>query len=180
MSNLQEWLADVSSIPTHDYEYTAEPKSSSVPLASELNAMDFQKYEFFINLTEQQQKDISTWVLMRYMSSSKNRAEDHLVFTNSIVNVNFNLLRNHKELQWKLLACVGTGTKQYHPWIKPPKGAIKNKIETIILSLNPLMKDKDLELFLEMNTRDDLRQLLIENGYDDKAITEILGKNEKS
>ena len=48
---------------------------------------------------------------MRYTSSAgdKNFTEHYLEWTNEVVNVHFNKLRQHPELQFKLLQLVGLG-----------------------------------------------------------------------
>ena len=62
---------------------------------------------------------------MRYCSSVKNNVKDieehYLEFTNEIVNVHFNTLRHHPELQFKLMQAIGIGKQMYHPWIVSQK-----------------------------------------------------------
>jgi hypothetical protein len=148
-------------------------KESTLSLTSELNAMDLSDMNFYKNLSDEHKKEISLWVLMRYMSSSQQASEHHLMMVNDLVNHNYNNLSKHPELQWKLLALCGTHRKQFHPWIAPPKGIKKNRIEEAVLERYPLMKDDELELFLKINTQEDLELFFKENGYDDKAIKEI-------
>lgn len=111
---------------------------------------------------------------MRFMSSSQSLPEHHLTMVNDLVNNNFNALSNHKELQWKLLSLCGTMKKQYHPWIPPPKGLKKNKLEETLVKFFPLLKDDDLEMLININSREDLENFLKDNGYDDKNIKELL------
>jgi hypothetical protein len=95
------------------------------------------------------------------------------MMVNDLVNHNFNVVSKHPELQWKLLSMCGTGKKQYHPWIAPPKGIKKNKIEEALVTHFPLLKDEDLEMLLNLNTQDDLEKFFKDNGYDDKTIKEL-------
>jgi hypothetical protein len=110
---------------------------------------------------------------MRYMSSSQNDAEYHLTMVNDVVNCNFSVISKHPELQWKLLTLCGTSKKQFHPWIAPGKRAKKNKLEEALIQFFPLMKDSDLELLQQINTKSDFEQFFKNNAFDDKTIKEI-------
>ena len=149
-------------------------KKSTLTLEMELPAMDFGNKNFYRDLSDEHKKEIGLWVLMRFMSSSQNMPEHHLMMVNDLVNHNYNNLSKHPELQWKLLALCGSGRKQYHPWIPPPKGVKKNRLEAAILQIKPLMRDDELEMLIRINTKEDFEQFFKENGYDDKAIKELL------
>lgn len=148
-------------------------KESTLGLPTELLAMDTGNMAFYKNLSDEHKKEISLWVLMRFMSSCQGAPEHHLMMVNDLVNHNFNNLSKHPELQWKLLALCGTRKKQFHPWIAPPKGIKKNKVEAAIIEHYPLLNDEELELLLKINTQSDLEQFFKENGYDDKTIKEM-------
>lgn len=157
----------------------AKKKASTLTLDMELPAMDFRNMNFYRDLSDEHKKEISLWLLMRFMSSSQSAKEHHLLMVNDLVNQNFSVISKHPELQWKLLALCGSGKKQFHPWIVPPKGQKKNKIEETILEFFPLLNDEELELFLTINTKEDLELFFKENGYDDKTIKELLKENAK-
>jgi len=148
-------------------------KESTLTLQMELPAMDLGNKNFYRDLSDEHKKEIGIWVLMRFMSSSQNNAEHHIMMVNDLVNHNFNNLSKHPELQWKLLALCGTGKKQFHPWIAPPKGIKKNKVEAAILEHYPLLRDDELEMLLRINTQEDLEEFFKDNGYDDKTIKEL-------
>lgn len=154
-------------------EEVATKKVRTLVLANVLSALDFGDKEYYGKLSPEQKKEASMWQLMRFMSSSSNDAMHHLTFVNDAVNKNFSSLSKHPELQWKLLAMCGTKRKQFHSWIKPPKGAKKNKIESEVLKIYPLIKDADLNLLLQINTREELEEFFRENGYADKDIKEL-------
>jgi hypothetical protein len=154
-------------------EVKKKKKESTLTLQMELPAMDLGDKEFYKNLSDEHKKEIGIWVLMRFMSSSQNNAEHHIMMVNDLVNHNFNNLSKHPELQWKLLALCGTGKKQYHPWIAPPKGIKKNRVEEAILQIYPLLRDDELEMLLRINSQEELEQFFKENGHDDKTIKEL-------
>ena len=155
-------------------EVKTKKKESTLTLAMELPAMDYRDMDFYTNLSDEHKKDISLWVLMRYMSSSQGNSVDHLLLVNSIVNSNFSAISKHPELQWKLLAMCGTNKKQFHQWIPPGKKAKKNRLEEALISFFPLMKDDELEMLQQINTKEDFEQFFKENAFDDKTIKEIL------
>jgi hypothetical protein len=156
-----------------EVETKAKKKESTLTLAMELPAMDFRDKDFYKNLSEEHKKEISLWILMRYMSSSQGAPEQHLTIVNDVVNTNFSSLSRHPELQWKLLALCGTGKKQFHPWIPPGKKAKKNKLEEALINFFPLMKDSDLAMLQQINKKEDLEQFFRDNAFDDKTIKEI-------
>lgn len=171
-----DWLSGFFELNPEAAPVVEEPKKkkeSTLSLQQELPAMDFRNSNFYRDLSEEHKKEISIWVLMRFMSSSQGDAEHHIMMVNDLVNNNFNALSKHPELQWKLLALCGTNKKQFHPWIAPPKGIKKNRVEEALIGIYPLLKDDDLELLLRLNTPEELEQFFKENGYDDKSIKEL-------
>lgn len=184
MSDTNTWLDDFyemnpDAVVEKEEKKKKKSKENSVPLELELNAMDFCNKDFYTSLTAEQQKEVSLWVLMRFMSSSQKAPEHHLMMVNDLVNHNFSNLSKHPELQWKLLSLCGTGKKQFHPWVAPPKGIKKNKVEAAILSHYPLLKDDELEMLLRLNTQEELVMFFRENGYDDKTIAELFKSTTK-
>lgn len=137
-------------------------------------ALDRRDKKFYSKLNEEQQKDISIWTLTRWMSSTAKNPDIQLSNVNEIINLDSKYLNKHKELQWMLLALSGTGKQERHEWISPPRGVRKNKIEELVLSYYPNLRNDELELFLKLNTKEDLEKFLIDNGIDDKTIKELL------
>lgn len=182
MSNdVGNWLENFFELNPDAVEEEVETtkKKSTLTLEMELPAMDCRNKNFYKDLSDEHKKEISLWILMRWMSSSANAPEHHLMMVNDLVNHNFQNLYKHPELQWKLLAICGTGRKQSHPWIPPPKGAKKNRLQEAILKIYPLMQDDDLELFMSLNTTEDFKQFFRDNGHDDLSIKELLKGNDK-
>src|ERR1700756_3326032 len=139
--SVEDWMSnffELNSDAIQEEEVKKKKKESTLTLQMELPAMDFRDMNFYANLSDEHKKEISLWLLMRYMSSSQNNTEYHLMMVNDMVNHNFSSLSKHPELQWKLLAMCGTKRKQFHPWIAPPKGIKKNKLEEAILQFRPL------------------------------------------
>ena len=149
-------------------------KENILPLATELSNMDMRNFDFYSSLSDEQKKEISIWVLMRYMSSSGSNSIDHLLTVNDFVNHNFNDLSKHPELQWKLLAVCGTGKKQFHPWVPPPRGKKKNKLQSALSEIYPLLRIDEIDLMLKINTKEEIKEFLIDRGMEEKQVKEIL------
>jgi len=160
---------------------TKEPKAKKAP-AIQLNdimaAVDFKSRNFYADLTDEQRKAFSAWMMMRYASSVQGRdAAHYLIMVNELINKNFSDVSGHPELQWLLLSACGSGRKQYHPYIKPPNARKKrDKVSEFLGTVYPMYKHDELALLVELNDVDALRQLARDHGHDDKAIEEIFGK----
>lgn len=150
-------------------------KPSAIPLKSMLEAIDTNDFEFYARLTPDQQKEFSPWLAMRYASSATgNMTAHYLLMVNDIVNSNFSELKNHPDLQWRLLAVCGSGRPTFHPWIPPGKGKRKSsKVKDMLHRVYPQMGYDDIDLLVAINTEDDLRQLAQDLGMDEKDIKEM-------
>ena len=99
--------------------------SNKLTIKEEMRSIDVKDRTWYNSLTDEEKKKVGIWVLMRYASSVKHGIKDfeehYLEWTNELVNVHFNTLRHHPELQYQLLQAVGLGKVQYHPWIAPGK-----------------------------------------------------------
>lgn len=169
LNNIDEWLTEFQ--PNKVIEAKTK-KGRTLELSSILTNIDNNNKVYYSKLTEEQKKEISPWVLMRYASSAKDYPEAHLITVNLTVNKNFSMLYKHPELQWKLLCSCSTG-RNNHTWISPPKKQKKNKIEEALLKIRPLLKDDDLKLIQSMNKKEDLRQYFLDNGMSDAELSEI-------
>ena len=139
-------------------------------------AIDKRDKTFYNGLTAEQQKKFSTWLYMRYASSvdSPIFRDHYLQMVNDLVNVNFNDLRHHTELQWLLMSLCGIGRKQFHPWIMPGgKREGKSKIKTWLGKTFPNLKNSELDTLIELNTIDELKDYANQQGLTDKEIKRI-------
>ena len=146
---------------------------NKLSIKEEMRAIDERDVGWWDTLTEEEQKKISPWVLMRYTSAcdtNHDSIRDHyLSMTNELVNVQFNTLRHHVQLQHRLLQVVGIGKGQYHPWIAPGKRKKKNKVADWLLALYPQLNDDELDILLQ-STKAELKSLAESTGMTDKDI----------
>lgn len=153
------------------------PKKYAINLNQMLSAMDAGDGNFYGRLDDDQKKEFSAWMAMRWASSVTGPGADKaLLAVNRRVNVNFSSITKHPELQWRLIASCGTGVSRNHQFIPPPRKAKKNKLLGIMSELYPLLSIEELELLLAINSRDELREMLRGHGFDNKEIKGIMPK----
>ena len=154
------------------------PKKPQIPLKEIMAAIDKKDRNFYNNLSDEQKKAFSAWMMMRYCSRVQGRdAANYIYMTNELVNYQFSEVSKHPELQWLLLSACGVGKIQFHPYLKPPNSRKKkNKIFEFIYSIYPHMKAEDINNMIDINTKEELTEFAVAHGYDDKTIKDIFGK----
>ena len=144
----------------------------ALDIKRELAAVDLRNYDFYDNLTDEEKKAFSPYVLMRYISNVDGSRELHEWFidrTNELVNKDhWTLSKSHKPLLWKLCAGVGIGDKMFHPYLKAGTKAKAVKIEKLLASLYPAMKMEDIKLMASMMDKSDIEELFDKMGFDKK------------
>ena len=139
-----------------------------------LKALDKKDMSYYSKLSDEEKKGFNAWVTMRFLSSAKRYPDFYLLMVNDFVNVDFNLIhKKHPELMWKSMCMCGLGSSQFHPWIPPPKKK-KEKLFNAMQELFPSYKAAEIEMMLEMHSKEDIKDELELRGYDDKEIEEIL------
>ena len=140
---------------------------------NEMAVFDRKSREFYDSLTAEQKKKFSNFLMIRYGSSvqgSRDLQEFYLISTNERLNKHFFTINRHPKLQWLCATTVspGLGT-QRHQWIAPKKkepgsGTIRKQLA----ELYPHLKDDELELMAEINTKKDIDAYLKASGQDTK------------
>jgi len=144
----------------------------ALDIKRELAAVDLRNYDFYDQLTDQEKKEFSPYVLMRYISNvqgDRELQEWFLEMTNELVNKDhWSLSKHHKALLWKLFAGCGAGVKAYHPYLKASSKEKAVKIEKLLAELHPAMKMSDIKLMASMMTKQDREELFDSMGFDKK------------
>ena len=150
-------------------------KKPQIPLNDVMLAIDRKNRSWYDNLSDDQKKAFSAWMMMRYASSVQGgNAASYLFMVNECVNKNFMDLSKHPELQWLLFTLCGSGKKEYHPYIKPPTSRKKkNKVGEWLSEQYPLMKADEIAMLQEINDTEDFKLLAQEAGMTDKEIKEL-------
>lgn len=146
--------------------------AAKLDIQRELRAVDQKNYNFYDNLTDEEKKAFSPYILMRYTSNvqlDKDIQEWFVEMTNECVNKNhWDLSKNHKALLWKLFAATGTGINCYHPYLAASKKEKINKIEKLLAEIYPSKKIEDIKLLAYMMSKEDRDELFDKMGFDKK------------
>jgi hypothetical protein len=140
---------------------------------NEMAVFDRKDREFYNSLTPEERKKFSNFLMIRYGSSvqgSRDLQEFYLISTNERLNKHFFNINRHPKLQWLCATAVspGLGT-QRHQWIAPKKkepgaGTVRKQLA----ELYPHLKDDELELMSQINTKKDIDEYLRASGQEAK------------
>jgi hypothetical protein len=145
--------------------------TAKLDIKRELNAVDQKNYDFYDNLTDEEKKAFSPYILMRYTSNvqMEDVQDEFLERTNEYVNKNhWDLSKNHKALLWKLFAATGIGVHCFHPYLASGKKEKANKIEKLLVELYPAMKMAEIKMLAKMMNKNDREELFDKMGFDKK------------
>ena len=146
--------------------------TAKLDIKRELGAVDTKNYDFYENLTDEEKKAFSPYILMRYTANvqgDRDIQEWFVEMTNEMVNKNhWDLSKDHKALLWKLFATCGVGKSFYHPYLAAGKKEKANKIEKLLAELYPAMKMSDIKLMVSMMDKKDKEELFDKMGFDKK------------
>lgn len=149
--------------------------SDKLNIANEMRSLDSKDRQFYRDLTEEERKKFSTFLMIRWGSSVQGSAElqqYYLLACNENLNRHFFELSRHPELQWLLATTVSPGMGTFrHDWIKQKKReGSNNKAVKFLRQIYPTYSEDELELLAQINDTRDLKQLAREHGWDDKRI----------
>jgi hypothetical protein len=141
-----------------------------------LSWIDNGESEIWDHLEDDHKKQISFWLLNRYVSSvsGSREAQELAVFkTNEYYNKNFNDLgvskdKGHPKLLWQLLCMSGnTGKNEFHQWIGFKKREGNAAAATKLLEqIYPNLKNDEVELLARISTKKELKELAEEYGIE--------------
>jgi hypothetical protein len=125
-------------------------KERSLDIFTLLDQIDRKNFDIWESLTEEQRKDFSPLVVMRWMSGSSSIRQT--VFLNEIVNPVVFSLGDHKEFLMKLLTVCSSGEKKRYSWKNYKLSGSKNSkhaVELISSYYNLSLKEAEdsLKLF---------------------------------
>lgn len=149
--------------------------SDKLNIANEMRAFDKKDRMFYRELTDEERKKFSTFLMIRWGSSVQGSTElqqYYLLSCNENLNKHFFELSRHPELQWLLATTVSPGMGSFrHDWIKQKKReGSNNKAVKFLRQIYPAYSEDELELLAQINDTADLKQLAREHGWDDKRI----------
>ena len=147
--------------------------SDKLSIANEMSEFDRKNREFYDELSDEERKKFSNYLMIRWGSAvqgSRELQEFYVISTNERLNKRFFDINRHPRLQWLTATTVspGLGT-QRHPWIAPRKkepGA--SGIRKQLAEMYPHLKDDEVELMSRINTKKDIDDYLKASGQDTK------------
>jgi hypothetical protein len=143
-----------------------------------LSWIDNGESDIWNHLEDDHKKQISFWLLNRYVSGingSREKQELAVFKTNEYYNKNFNDIgvskdKGHPKLLWQLLCMSGnTGKNEFHPWIgfKKRDGST-GKAMQLLEKIYPHLKTDEVETLARISTKKELKQLAEEHEIDAK------------
>lgn len=107
-------------------------KTRALDIFTLLGEIDRKNYGLWDTLSEEQKKEFSALVAMRWMAGTTDQRQ--IIFLNEIVNTAVFNIGDHKELLLKLLTVCASGGKRRYTWINFKVGGskkIKRSVELV-------------------------------------------------
>lgn len=147
--------------------------SDKLNIANEMRQFDRKNRNFYDELTAEEKKKFSNYLMIRWGSSvegSRELQEFYVIATNERLNKHFFDMSKHPKLQWLMATSVspGMGTPR-HPWIAPKKKetglSAKRKA---LAAMYPHYKDDEIDVMCEITTQKEIDQYNRQAGNDKK------------
>ena len=155
--------------------------SDKLSIANEMAHFDYKNRTFYDELSDEERKKFSPFLMIRWGAAVEGNADlqaYYLVSVNERLNKHFFDINTakHKKLQWLLATTVSPGMgKQYHKWLAAKKKeSANNKSEKFIAQLYPNLKNDEIKLLAEINSKDNLKKLARDLGWSDAEIKKEL------
>lgn len=159
--------------------------SDKLDIKNEMRQFNLKNRDFFDELSEEEQKKFSPFLMIRWGSAIYGNNEAlqsyYLMSTNENLNMDFFDISSskHKKLQWLMATTVSPGPEVLkmqgglptHQWIsnKKPKDPNAKSIN-FLREIYPHLKDNELQLMAQLNDQSDLKNLARQYGWDEKRI----------
>jgi hypothetical protein len=147
--------------------------SDKLNIANEMRVFDRKDRAFYDNLTEEERKKFSNYLMIRWGSSvegSRELQEFYVIATNERLNKHFFNVSRHPKLQWLMATSVSPGMGVHrHTWIAPKKreaglSAKKKRLQEIY----PHYRDDELDVMAEIVSNKELDEYDRASGKDKK------------
>ena len=144
-----------------------------LPLKDILAAVDMGAKSVWDELSEDEKKQVSFWLLNRYVSSvkgSRDKQELAVFKTNEYYNKNYMEVSKHPKLQWQLLCQAGNTDKiEFHQWIgHKKKGTSNSNSIKFLQQIYPNKKLDEIDILADLYSKKELKDLAEEHGIDVK------------
>jgi hypothetical protein len=143
----------------------------------ELANADRGNKDFWKNLSPDLQKQFSPLVAMRWFSIAQDNSQykEYLLrMTNEMLNVDFWSIREHPELQWKIMSLCGVGKVVRRQWINMPKRRKISKVDEFMLQWFPSANELELKILTKNLSREEFEQFVKSTGCSDQELKEVI------
>jgi hypothetical protein len=147
--------------------------SDKLNITNEMRQFDRKNREFWDELTAEEKKKFSNYLMIRWGSSvdgSRDLQEFYVIATNERLNKHFFDIGRHPKLQWLLATTVSPnlGTPR-HPWIAPKKKeAGLSAKRRALMEIFPHYKDDEIDVMAKITTQKEIDAYNREAGQDKK------------
>ena len=146
--------------------------SDKLNIANEMKMFDRKVRSFYDDLTAEERKKFSTFLMIRWGSAvegSRELQEFYVIATNERLNKHFFDLSRHPKLQWLMATTVSPDMgSMRHTWIAPKKkesGASAKRKQ--LAQLYPHYKDDEIDLLAKITDQKEINALLKQHGDKD-------------
>lgn len=147
--------------------------SDKLNIANEMRQLDRKNRNFYDELTTEEKKKFSTFLMIRWGScvdGAQELQEYYVQSTNHYLNKHFFDLGKHPKLQWLCATAVSPdlGTPR-HNWIAPKKrvagaSAKRKQLE----KMYPTYKDDEIDVMMQIVTDKEIKQYFKDLGEETK------------
>jgi len=147
--------------------------SDKLNIANEMKMFDRKVRSFYDDLTAEEKKKFSNYLMIRWGSAvegSRELQEFYVISCNERLNKHFFNVSKHPKLQWLMATTVSPDLgSQRHPWIAPKKklagASAKRKA---LAAMYPHYKDDEIDVMMQIVSDKEIKQYLKDSGEDTK------------
>jgi hypothetical protein len=145
--------------------------SDKLNIGNEMRQLDAKNRDFYDELTPEERKKFSTFLMVRWGSAvdgSREIQEYYVQSVNHYLNKHFFTMHRHPKLQWLMATAASPGMgAMRHNWIAPKKKeAGASAIKKQLRELYPHFKDDEIDLMAALTDKKEIAQLQRAHGND--------------
>jgi len=135
--------------------------SDKLNIANEMRQFDRKNRAFYDELTAEEKKKFSNYLMIRWGSAvegNRELQEYYVQSCNHYLNKHFFNVGRHPKLQWLMATSVspGLGTPR-HPWIAPrKKEAGLSAKRKALMAMYPTYKDDEIDVMAQITTQKEI------------------------
>ena len=147
--------------------------SDKLNIGNEMRQLDAKNRDFYDELTPEERKKFSTFLMVRWGSAvdgSREIQEYYVQSVNHYLNKHFFTMHRHPKLQWlcATAASPGMGVMK-HNWIAPKKKeAGLSAKRKALMTIFPTYKDDEIDVMCQITTQKEIDEYNRRAGQDKK------------